>query len=136
MPTLDLSAVAEPWSHSVEGGRDGSLTLTGNSRTYLFVGEHLSTFDLRGKTLRFTVDVHDVPCSVNAALYFVASRTLKRHAVDDYCDMQTKPTPCAEVCGHALRFTVHRQPPPSPYYPHHCTTLPSPSPAHHDHLTC
>ena len=39
MPSLELTAVEEPWSQSVKGGRDGSLTLSGNSRAYLFTGE-------------------------------------------------------------------------------------------------
>lgn len=84
MGRIDLKAVAEPWSHSVRSSA-GSLTLTGNSRAYLMLGERLSPFHLLGKTLRFSVDVHDVPCSVNAALYFVARRNLHRVPVQDYC---------------------------------------------------
>ena len=66
-------------------------------------------FDLRGRTLRFTVDLSHVPCGTLAALYFVAGNT-GQHA-DVYCDMHT-PEPCTEIDlfeGNkwALQTTVH-----------------------------
>ena len=62
--------------------------------------------DLRGMTLRFTVDVSKVPCSTNAALYFVRMGESAK-----YCDIQTHPA-CAEIDlfeGNrmAIQSTVH-----------------------------
>ena len=53
--SLSLNAVAEPWSAQVLTGIDGSIILSGNSRAYLFEGDMLQAFDLRRKTLRFSV---------------------------------------------------------------------------------
>jgi hypothetical protein len=67
--------IVEAWSQSVKATDDGSsLTLAGNGRAYLYV-EHSNgrsnpvPINLLGKTLAFTVDVSQVPCSTNAALY-------------------------------------------------------------------
>ena len=111
MPPLEGVFRAEPWSTSVAPGSDGSsVTLSGNSRAYLFDGRSLSTFDMRQLTLRFTVDVHEVPCGTNAALYFVASRDVITHMPVDECKplspaapSYTKSTPAAlESPAHFL----------------------------------
>ena len=90
MPTLEGTFRAESWSQGVQQ-EDGSVTLSGNSRAYLFEGKEISSFDMRRLTLKFTVDVHEVPCGTNAALYFIGSRELtSRTQVEGYCDMRNK----------------------------------------------
>ena len=111
MPPLLGSWRAETWSKSVVQS-DVSVTLSGNARAYFFEGKTLSIFDMRGLTLSFTVDIHEVPCGTNAALYFVSSRDVSTNAlVESYCDMQTTPA-CVEVDVleanyAAVQSTVH-----------------------------
>ena len=108
----------EPWSHAPSTCEDAAtcgerVTLAGDSRAYMFseftLGLRYQRFDLRGKTLRFTADVSNVPCSVNAAFYFIAGNT--QDEVDTYCDMNTQP-PCVEIDlfeanRFALQTTTH-----------------------------
>ena len=75
---------------------EGALELMGNTRGYLVQDWHdptagYASMDLRGKTLRFTVDVSRVPCSTNAALYFV-----RMESGAPYCGIQTRPA-CADL---------------------------------------
>ena len=57
--------------------------IAGNSRAYVTdTAGGLLKFNLLGKIFRFTADVSSVPCSVNAALYFVSMTGV-------YCDIQT-----------------------------------------------
>ena len=62
--------IAEGWSGPLGASSSGTLTLTGNSRAYLYqnywtgAGSYLRV-DLRGKTMRFTADLSRVPCGVN-----------------------------------------------------------------------
>ena len=92
------------WDSNV-GVSMGALQLAGNSRAYLTDprGRYVK-LDLRGKTLRFTVDASNVPCSCNAALYFVSM-------TGPYCDIQSTPA-CTEIDlfeGNqaAIQATVH-----------------------------
>ena len=72
---------------------------------------HLTGSRLTNRRVRIVASTYALPhvgrnaarTAVNAALYFVASKNLRRHNVEDYCDMQTKPTPCAEVRVPFLR---------------------------------
>ena len=75
--------IAEGWSSSVTDSGN-ALGLAGNSRGYLTSSADggLLKFNLLSKILRFTADVSRVPCSVNAALYFV-------DMAGAYCDIQT-----------------------------------------------
>ena len=81
---------------SVDAPEDGTIELRGNSRAYLVKGNerqyHL--LNLLGKTLHFTADVSNVPCSNNAALYFVSMRAGR--SPGSYCDIQTQPS-CTEL---------------------------------------
>ena len=66
--------------------------------------------NLLGKTLRFTADVSNVPCSNNAALYFVS---MSGTSPDGYCDIQTSPS-CTEIDVFeanvgAIQATIHTQ---------------------------
>ena len=82
---------------NVDATSPGVVELRGNSRAYL-VRQHddgqseYQHLNLLGKTLRFTADVSKVPCSCNAALYFVE---MSGHS-PTYCDIQTQPS-CTEV---------------------------------------
>ena len=92
---------------SVYAPGEGRLGLRGNSRAYLRSTKKNLALDLRGKTLRFTADMSRVPCSANAALYFVAMRG------DSYCDIQSSPS-CLELDlfeanKGAIQATVHTQ---------------------------
>ena len=72
-----------------------------NSRAYLYV-EHSTgksnpvPIDLRGRTLRFTIDVSHVPCGCIAALYFVAMRAPADKQWASYCDILSTPS-CVEI---------------------------------------
>ena len=59
MPTLEGTFRAESWSQGVQQ-EDGSVTLSGNSRAYLFEGKEISSFDMRRLTLKFTVECLDI----------------------------------------------------------------------------
>ena len=97
MPALEGTFHAESWSAGVTQRDDGSVTLVGNSRAYLFDGRSIASFDMRRLTLKFTVDVHEVPCGTNAALYFIGSHDLQTLApAEGYCDMQSTPS-CVEI---------------------------------------
>ena len=110
--------VEELWSHPPSTCDDAATCgeaakLTGDTRAYMYTeftrAKRFQRFDLRGRTLRFTVDVSRVPCSVNAAFYFVAGNT--QDEFDTYCDMNTKP-PCVEIDlfeanKYALQTTTH-----------------------------
>ena len=100
----------------VFGDDDGSVTLVGNTRAYAVDNyrearsngrlKEWQLFHLAGKVLKFTVDVSRVPCSCNAALYFVAMRDRYR-----YCDIQSRPS-CTEIDvfeanAGAIQATVH-----------------------------
>ena len=93
-----------------------ALRLDGNSRAFLIAnstaGEagarDFERVDLRGKTLRMTVDVSHVPCSCNAALYLVR---MSKGPTSNYCDIQSVPS-CTELDlleanTHAVQSTVH-----------------------------
>ena len=67
--------------------------------------------DLRGQTLRFTIDVSNVPCGCNAALYFVAMRAPASEQWASYCDILTTPS-CVEIDlfegnAGAIQSTIH-----------------------------
>ena len=105
--------VGEAWSRGISA-EGSTLKLRGNNRAFLRAdyragsGSHFMRFDLRGKTLKFTVDLSHVPCSTNAALYFVA---MERSVAAEYCDIQSSP-PCTEIDTFeanigALQVTVH-----------------------------
>ena len=75
--------------------RPGSIVIKTNSRAYV-VSEHgrkYQRINMLGKTMRFTVDASRVPCSVNAALYFVQMQGVSPAG---YCDIQTVPS-CTEI---------------------------------------
>jgi hypothetical protein len=102
---------SERWSESVSVLHGDSIRLAGNNRAYLIQGNDWAHLDLRGKTLRFTADVSRVPCSCNAALYFVSMGS-KRHNAQ-YCDINTDP-PCVEIDvfeGNraTIQTTIHTQ---------------------------
>ena len=80
---VSAGVIAEGWSSSVTDSGN-ALGLAGNSRGYLTSSADggLLRFNLLSKILRFTADVSRVPCSVNAALYFV-------DMAGAYCDIQT-----------------------------------------------
>ena len=97
-------AVFERWAHrtaepqSRDGGRE--LLLRGNQRAYLIGsrGEpphrrdatwetlRYDKLSLLGKTLRMTIDVSNVGCGCNAALYLVAMPDTPDHDGPSYCD--------------------------------------------------
>lgn len=116
-----------------------AITLYGNTRAYLYSDftvaddgfKHFQRFDLRGRTLRYTVDLSKVPCSAIAALYFVAGRTTD--SSDVYCDMHT-PEPCTEIdLFEANGMSTRRIELTTPgHATHHalCTRLKIPSPPH------
>jgi len=98
--------VAERWGKGAQVAGD-AITLSGNNRLYLKDGGGYAHIDLRGKTLRFTVDVSRVPCSCNAALYLVSMPFPN----GGYCDIQTQPS-CTELDlfeanSHSIQATVH-----------------------------
>ena len=83
---------------SVDAPEDGTIELRGNTRAYLVADRHnqhseYQHIDMRGKTLSFTADMSKVPCSVNAALYFVQ---MDGYHPDGYCDIQTENS-CTEI---------------------------------------
>ena len=92
-----------------------TLVMYGNSRAFLVEDvEHARLkqwkhIDLRGKILSVEMDVSKVPCSVNAALYFVDMRG------PHYCDIQSGgESACTEIDifeGNvgAVQATVHTQ---------------------------
>ena len=98
--------MAERWGNGAQVAGD-AITLSGNNRLYLKDGGGYAHIDLRGKTLRFTVDVSRVPCSCNAALYLVSMPFPN----GGYCDIQTQPS-CTELDlfeanSHSIQATVH-----------------------------
>jgi len=112
---------AEPWGSQAISVAGGNLTLQGSNRLYLIRGAPdggrrpwsaltYRRFHLRGKRLRFTVDVSRVPCGCNAAVYLVA---MPQGGGTDagYCDIVTAPW-CTEVDlleanSHALNAAIH-----------------------------
>ena len=62
---------AESWSDGATVQGD-AITLHGNNRLYLKDDRDYLRLDLRSQTLRFTVDLSQVRCSCNAAVYLVA----------------------------------------------------------------
>ena len=99
----------------VKAVTEGVLELHGNGRAYLVENAKQShsrylKLDLRGKALHFTADMSKVPCSVNAALYFVK---MDGESPAGYCDIQTTPS-CLEIDVFeanvgAIQATVHTQ---------------------------
>jgi hypothetical protein len=102
-------------------GGNGGVTLPSSSsvqllqqyqpRVYLMesTSKYLRLPDLRGQTIRFTVDLSKTTCNCNAALYLVQ---MPSNAVPDYyCDAQGSPA-CAEydlleANTRAFQATVH-----------------------------
>ena len=69
------------------------LRLSGRTRAFYVPTDALqTTLDLRGRTLRFTVDVSRVPCSVMFSVSFLATDDPTR----SYCSANTEPS-CTEV---------------------------------------
>ena len=116
-----IAGSANPGFQAVYGElepvKTGVLELSGNSRGYLVVDQQdghskYKYLNLLGKTLRFTADVSRVPCSVNAALYFVQMEQDRRNP-EGYCDIQTSPS-CTEIDVFeanqgAIQATIHTQ---------------------------
>ena len=95
----------------VRAAGEGAVRLVDNSRAYLLHDSRhagmYERFDLRGKIMQFTVDVSQVACSCNAALYLVAM-------THGYCDIQSRGNPCTELDlfeanSHAIQATVHTE---------------------------
>jgi hypothetical protein len=81
-PFASGSADAGFAGEGVHAEAGGAVRLAGNSRAYLMRARHgrkYELLDLRGKEMRFTVDVSRVHCSCNAAWYLVA---MKGHACE------------------------------------------------------
>jgi len=121
---MGYSMALDTWASGTLTGSSNAgqstITLQGDSRAYL-IGSHengsLRWADLKyaklkllNKTLRWTVDVSNVGCGCNAALYLVAmSSPLPSEA--NYCDINTA-QPCLEIDlfegnAKALAATLH-----------------------------
>ena len=84
----------------------GSIRVQGNSRVYLVQdasslrpwSEHKYVrLPLLGNTLSFTVDLSNVKCNCNAALYLIAPHDPESQG-SDYCDITTgQYGPCVEI---------------------------------------
>jgi len=92
----------------VSAAGDGAVRLTGDARAYLMNRHGYERLDLRGRTVRVTLDVSRVPCSSAATFYFTEMTR------DQYCDVQSWPGWCTEIDvfeanTHAIQATVHTQ---------------------------
>ena len=85
----------------------GMLTLKGIGRAYLVQDFTKTTwdthryvrFDLRGRTLKFTVDLSGVQCLCAACLYLSLMRDPSNTTGDNYCGIQTDHGgPGGEIC--------------------------------------
>ena len=114
------SFTSEPWATPwiVENADPSKVLLRGNQRAYLTRrgGQSIQYEKMRllGKTLRYTVDVSQVGCGCNAALYLVAMRQPDGWN-SRYCDINVgDPEPCLEIDlfegnAKALATTLHTE---------------------------
>merc|ERR1740121_1292317 len=105
----------------------GVLTFTGVSRAYLVEDYTKKTWsehkyvrlDLRGKTLRYTIELSGVQCDCAACLYLSLMKDPSDDTGDNYCGIQTPNAgldggPCTEIDimeanTKAFQTTVHTQ---------------------------
>ena len=116
-----LEEWATPWDRHVASSDGTSVKLRGNQRAYLTTGFARSWQQVRyeklrllSKTLRFTLDVSQVGCGCNAAVYLVAMGQPDARG-SRYCDIQRDGLDrCLEVdlfegSIKAARATLHTQ---------------------------
>ena len=110
-------------SSGIMNGSYSSLVLKGNVRAYWTMDDTQHTWsnigykklDLLGKSLRFTVDVAQVGCACNAALYLVAMGSTGSSDGSGYCDIQgVGGSTCTEIDlleanVKAVQGTLHTQ---------------------------
>jgi hypothetical protein len=124
MPFGEWEVNLEPWSGAaatVYSTDSSQVVLRGNQRGYLATrgrSRSLVQYEmlhLLGKTLRYTVDLSQVGCSCNVALYLVAMPQPNADS-SRYCDIQGgDPHPCVEIDllegnTKAIATTLHTTP--------------------------
>merc|ERR1719453_195161 len=99
-PYPDGGMVSEPDQNAIQRyDSDGEIILSKDTRGYLIdnIDEmswsdvQYKKLDLLGKTLSFGVDLSNVPCGCNAAVYLVAM-TEPESDSSGYCDIHTSPS--------------------------------------------
>ncbi len=130
---LPGSWIGEAWSNTKGTrtiDRKRGIAITGSSRMFYTRLVPLSEqaakmqwadvayekLELLGKSLSFTIDMSDVPCGCNAALYLVQMDAPSVDGGSGYCDIQGFDDPSAEACTEldiiegnqkALQSTLH-----------------------------
>jgi len=74
------------------------------ARTYMLDGEQYEMFDLLGREFTFTVDVSNMPCGVNGALYFVAMDKDGNKGNGNECGAEFGTGYCDAQCPHDIKF--------------------------------
>jgi len=74
------------------------------SRTYMLNGEQYEMFMLLGQEFTFTVDVSDLPCGINGALYFVAMDKTGNQGGGNMCGAKYGTGYCDAQCPHDIKF--------------------------------
>ena len=94
------------WESSTSTLKGEHMTLRGNQRAFLANKRHGSSWDevsydkvrLLGKTLHFTMDISQVGCGCNAALYLIDMKQPSEATGSNYCDIQMDdPQQCLEI---------------------------------------